>query len=227
MSDIHTITKTITLEDDQIIIDIDTDDNQPIYPRITIQHNGAIIPVPGGVVLDIYTDMIPNTVYYNGDTYFWKSDVPALVTGHTDPNYGWPKVTRDVTYKETDEIKEETIYYYTADKKYRWIDPYTFKSSTSDPKLATTGVSIINQHYGFFQEPSTPALMEVMNNTSTEKIVIDGANKLISSTNTRRIFGSDFNWQWLPLYDGQNRLTVEGNCEVTLEWREVRKVGEY
>ena len=227
MSDIHTVTKTITLEDDHITINIDTDDNQPVYPRITIQQTGTIIPIPSGIAPDIYSDMIPNTVYYNDSAYYWKSDVSAFVTGNTAPNYGWPKVTRDTAYTESDEIKEKTVYYYTSDKKYRWIDPYTFKSSTSDPKLATTGVSITNQHYGFFQQPSNPVTMILKNNTSSEKIVVDGANKIISSSSVRRIFGSDFDWTWLPLYDGKNEITVEGNCEVTLEWREVRKVGEF
>jgi hypothetical protein len=66
----------------------------------------------------------------------------------------------------------------------------------------------------------------VKNNTGTEKIVLDGANKIVSSNRTRRVFGDDFNLQHLELYDGKNEITIEGNCEVTLEWREARKVGE-
>jgi hypothetical protein len=46
-------------------------------------------------------------------------------------------------------------------------------------------------------------------------------------SSVRRILGNDFNQQWLELYDGKNEITVEGNCEVTLSWREARKVGEY
>jgi hypothetical protein len=70
--------------------------------------------------------------------------------------------------------------------------------------------------------------MVVKNNATTETIVVDGANHVISSTNTRRIFGDDFeNWKWLPLYDGKNEITIEGNCTVTFEYREIRKVGEY
>lgn len=210
-----------------ITIDIDTDDNNPVYPRITIKENGINVPIASDKTLNLYSDMVPNTVYYNGTTYYWKSDTPALCVGATEPSYGWTKVTRNTVYAETDEIKEETVYYYTSDQKYRWIDPYTFKSSTSDPKLTTTGVKIINRHYNFFNQPSTPVAMSIKNNTATETVVIDGANKLVSSTNARRIFGDDFDWTWLPLYDGKNELTVDGNCTVTLEWREIRKVGEY
>ena len=60
-----------------------------------------------------------------------------------------------------------------------------------------------------------------------ETIIIDGANKVLSSSSTKRIFGDDFNWDWLPLYDGKNELIIEGNCEVTIEFREIRKVGEW
>jgi hypothetical protein len=227
LSDLYTVTKTITATDNKITINIDTDDNKPVYPRVTIQQKGTVVRIPTGTIYNMYSDMVPNTVYYNGTNYYWKSGESALVTGTTEPNYGWSKVTRNTVYAETDEIKEETVYYYTSDQKYRWIDPYTFKSSTSDPKLATTGVKITNRHYDFFNQSSPPVVMSVKNNTATETVVVDGANRLISSTNTRRIFGDDFDWTWLPLYDGKNELTVEGNCSVEISYREVRKVGEY
>ena len=69
--------------------------------------------------------------------------------------------------------------------------------------------------------------MKIINNQPMEKIVVDGANKVISSSLTYRQFGDDFeHWKWLPLYDGNNIITVTGNCEVTLEYREIRKIGE-
>lgn len=75
----------------------------------------------------------------------------------------------------------------------------------------------------------------VRKNQVDETVVIDGANKLIYSvTNPSRTFGKDFGtddildqWVWLPLTDGENTLTVTGNCDLTLEWREVRKIGEW
>jgi hypothetical protein len=228
-SDLRTMTKTISSDaDNKITINIDTDDNQPVYPRITIKEKGIIIPIAAGTVLNMYSDMVPNTVYYNGSTYYWKADESALVTGNMEPNYGWPKVNRDTVYTATDEIKDGTVYYYTSDQKYRWIDPYAFKSSTSNPNLATTSVKITNKHYDLLDRFIGVSTMTIKNNGSTETVVVDGANKVISSSSIRRIFGDDFvNWSWLPLYDGKNELTVEGNCEVTLEFREVRKVGEY
>ncbi len=207
-------------------IEIDTDDNQPVYPRITIQEKGTIVQY--GAPLDFYSDMVPNTTYKYGNTFYWKSDVPSLVAQKVKPSYDWPQVNRDTIYTETDEIKEDTIYYYTSDQAYRWIDPYTFKSSSEDPKLATTSVKITNQHHDLVGLPSKAVSMTIKNNTATEKIIVDGVNRVISSTNTKRIFGDDFvGWQWLPLRDGKNEITVEGNCSVVLEWREIRKFGEW
>lgn len=228
MSDLHTVTKTISnATDNKIIINIDTDDNKPVYSRITIQEKGVIVPIAANTTLNLYSDMVPNTVYYNDTTYYWKSDMPALVTGVTEPNYGWSKVIRDTVYSDADAMAEETVYYYTSDQKYRWIDPYTFKSSTTNPNLDTTSVRFTNKHTDFFNQSNTRISTIVKNNSSNEKVVVDGANKIISSSSTRRIFGDDFNLVWLELYDGKNEITVEGNCTVTLEWREVRKVGEY
>ena len=227
-SDLYTVSKSISsAADNKIIINIDTDDNAPVCPRITIREKGVVVPITTGTTLNAYSDMVPNTVYYNGTNYYWKSDESALVTGATEPNYGWPKITRNTAYSANDEIKEETIYYYTSDQKYRWIDPYTFKSSTTNPNLATTSVRLTNRHTDLFENVRTYSSTVVKNNGATETIVIDGANQIISSS-SKRIFGDDFvNWKWLELYDGKNEITVEGNCEVILEYRCIRKVGEY
>lgn len=226
LSDLYTVTKT-TNGTTTFTINIDTDDNKPVYPKITIQHTGAIVQIPDEETYDLYSDMILNTVYFNGTTYYWKSDVPALCVGTQEPDYGWTKETRNTVYATTDEIKENTVYYYTSDQKYRWIDPHIFKASSDNPNLDTTGVKITNQHYDVFNKPSNPVKMVAKNNNPTEKIIVDGANKVISSTNTRRIFGDDFDWQWLPLYDGKNEITIEGNCTVEISYRESRKIGEY
>ena len=184
-SALHTVTKTISsASDNQITIDIDTDDNKPVYPRITIQQNGSIVNIPAGTTLNALSDMVENTAYFNGTTYYWKT-APG-----TDEAY--------------------------------------FNSSTTNPNLNTTSVRFINKHTDFLNQSKVLDAVVVKNNTPTEKIVLDGANKIISSDSVRRIFGDDFvNWQWLELYDGKNEITIEGNCEVTLSWREIRKVGEF
>lgn len=187
LSDLYTVTKVISSPaDNKITMNIDTDDNKPVYPRVTIKYRGSVVRIPDNTTYSSLVDMndkVDNTVYFNGTTYYWKSSDGS--------------------------------------------DPMSFHSSTTNPNLTTTSVKFTNTHTDFFNQKKTLPSVIVKNNNSTEQIVLDGANKIVSSSSVRRIFGDDFNWQWLELYDGKNEITIEGNCEVTLSWREARKVGEY
>lgn len=184
LSDIYTITKTITGPDDnKITINIDTDDNKPVYPRVIVQHSGSVVRIPDGTTLTYLSDIVENTAYFNGATYYWK----------------------------------------TADS----TDPVYFHSSTTNPNLTTASVKVTNKHTDFFNQSTVLDSTTVKNNNTTEIITIDGANKIISSNSANRIFDDDFNLVWLPLLDGKNEITVEGNCTVTIAYREPRKIGEY
>jgi hypothetical protein len=130
MSDLYTVTKTIASADNKITINIDTDDNKPVYPCVTIETNG-------------------------------------------------------------------------------------------------NNIKFINTHTDFFNVSNSYNSLELTNNTIGEKIVVDGANKIITTTIANRKFGDDFNWMWLALHDGKNEITVTGNCTVEISYREIRKVGEY
>lgn len=184
LSDLYTVTKIISsATDNKITIDIDTDDNKPVYPRITIKHKGAVVNIPEGTTLNALSDMVENTIYFNGTTYYWK------------------------TAPSTDEIY--------------------FNKSTTKPNIESTSIRLRNTHTDFFNVSKTLNSVVVKNNTNTEEIVLDGANKIVSSNSERRIFGDDFNLVWLELYDGKNTIAIEGNCEITLEWRTAIKCGEY
>lgn len=229
MSDLYTITKVITSPTDNIItINIDTDDNQPVYPRVTIKHNGTVVRVPDGTVYTAISDMVPNTVYYNGATYYWKT--ASKTSGKINPYPDWELVVMDKDYSVSDIIEVNTVYYYTKSGMYYWIDPYYFhkQDGGNAPSLATTSVKLTNTHTDFFNQKNQLPPVVVKNNNSSETVVLDGANKIISSNSVRRVFGDDFeNWRWLELRDGKNEIAVEGNCTVTIEWREVRKIGEW
>ena len=175
----------VTVQDanNKITIEIDTDDNKPVYPRILIQQNGSVVNIPSGTVLTYLSDMVENTVYFNGATYYWKT-----------------------------ENSEDPIY---------------FHSSAEDPNLSTTSVKFTNTHTDFFNQQTVLNPTIVKNNNLTEIVIIDGANKIISSNSVRRIFGNDFNLQYIELHDGKNEIVIEGNCKVTIEWRETRKTGDY
>lgn len=235
MSDLYTITQNVTNSiNNKITINIDTDDNKPVYPRVTLDHgyNGAhrtVIRIADGTVLTAISDMVENTVYYNGTTWYWKTVEPTWQSNATKPDYeGWTTVEIDREYTEDDTYANNTFYYYAAGDIYYWIDPYYFhESSDNNPNLSTTSVRITNKHTDFLGNVTTLAATIVKNNNNSEKVVLDGANKIASSSSVNRIFDDNFNWVWLSLLDGKNELTIEGNCMVTIEYREPRKVGEY
>lgn len=93
-------------------------------------------------------------------------------------------------------------------------------------KVGSGDITITNT-YADQDRQSRVATLQIKNNNDGEIIIIDGANRVISSSATKRIFGDDFvGWSWLPMYNGTNTINVAGNCTVTLEWREPRKMGE-
>ena len=223
LSGLESMTKTASTNHFETIT-INTDDNQPIYPRVTIQQKGTIVQIPAGTTYDIHTDMVPNTVYYNGSKYYWKTAVSSKVSSKTRPNYSFTLVPVDHAYNATTDTWESgVLYYYPTTATYYWLDPNSFHEETTDPTLDTTSVRIRNK----YADDTLPPIV-IKNNMGDEKIVLDGANRVAYSSNTKRILGDDFvDWRWLELYDGDNDITVEGNCEVTLEWRTVVKCGEY
>ena len=238
LSDLYTITKQISdAQDNKITIEIDTDDNKPIYPRVTINHGYGVITTPHSIVAipstvsftDIFdmTDYVENTVYYNGTTYYWKTSENTFCSSDALPPYeGWTVVEATRAYTEEDVFEPNTFYYY--DGMYYWIDPNSFHSSANLPiDISTTSVKLTNTHYDVWGQPTPLSSVVVKNNVSTETVTLDGVNKIVNSSNVKRIYGDDFNWQWLELRDGKNEITVLGNCEVKIEYREIRKVGEF
>lgn len=208
-------------------IKIETDEPQyPVCPKITIQQTGLLVNIPTGMLLDPkLSDMVENTVYFNGSTYYWKS--AQKQTSDVRPDYSWPQVKMSREYDEKDVLEKNVIYYYEPSALYVWIEPLYFQSSSTNPNLETTSVKIVNTHSDLLNPLGELPATITKNNTSSEQIILDGTNKITSSNRARRIFGDDFNWQWLELYDGTNDVTVEGNCEITLEYRCPRKVGEF
>lgn len=225
-SDFRQVSQTIAQPSDkQIIINVDTDEpNMVIYPRVTIEHSGKnYIPIDSNIELNIHSDMINNTVYYNGSKFYWKTLGASKMNSTQKPNYDWPIVEIDHVYGENDTWENGYIYKYNTE--YYWLDPHSFYAQDENPNLETTSIKIINRRANTGDEPNI-ATCRVANNTLDEKIILDGANRLISSSRSSRIFGEDFiDWEWLPLYDGTNVIEIIGDCKVTFEYREIRKIG--
>ncbi len=110
---------------------------------------------------------------------------------------------------------------------YYWVDAKGEKhtSTTNTSGLQTTSVSIRNIHTDDYDKVTAFDTL-VKNNIKGEKVVLDGANRVVSSSSTR-IFEDDFSWDWLPLYEGKNELLFIGNCTVTVEYRYPIKCGEF
>ena len=111
---------------------------------------------------------------------------------------------------------------------YYWVDKDGVKhtSTTNTSSFDTTSVAIRNMHTDDFGSVSVFDTL-VKNNVKGEKVVLDGANRVVSSSSEHRIFGNDFSWQWTPLYEGKNELSFVGNCTVTVEFRYPIKCGEF
>lgn len=115
-----------------------------------------------------------------------------------------------------------TVYYDYNDKNYYWKKDGTSYGPLTDNTsgINTTSVSIWNQTTGTKSNATI-----IKNRVRGEKIVIDGANEVISTSSTG-VIGDNFNWNWMPLAIGNNTIEIIGNCKVTFEYREIIKCGD-
>ena len=118
-----------------------------------------------------------------------------------------------------DEYVPGTVYAYN--NKWWYVDGSgVMRGENVEPTWSTTSVVIENL--------TTGTKSRVAMNIPGETITLDGANKIISSNRaTNRVFGNDFNWKWLPLVEGENKIKVIGNCAMAIEYREIIKVGDF
>jgi hypothetical protein len=118
-----------------------------------------------------------------------------------------------------DDYVPGTVYAYN--NKWWYVDDSgVMRGESVKPEWNTTSVVIENL--------TTGTKSRIAMNTPGEIITLDGANKIISSNRaTNRVFGNDFNWKWLPLVEGENKIKITGNCTVTFEYREIIKVGDF
>lgn len=132
----------------------------------------------------------------------------------------------DHVMTDLDDWVEGSVFRYGGN--FYWIDSENVKhiSTENTSKIETTSVSVRNKHTDDYDSITIFDTL-VKKNIKGETIVIDGANKIVSSSRTSRIFGDDFDWQWIPLYEGKNELTFVGNCTVTIEYRTPIKCGEF
>lgn len=121
--------------------------------------------------------------------------------------------------KPPDEYVHGTVYAYN--NKWWYVDGSgVMRGEDIKPEWSTTSIVIENI--------TTGTKSRVAMNVPGEIITLDGANKIISSNRaTNRVFGNDFNWSWVGLVEGDNKIKITGNCTVTFEYREIIKVGDF
>ena len=130
---------------------------------------------------------------------------------------------------DADVWTDGTVFYDTVGKKYYWVDNKGVKhiSDTNDSKFETTSTSIANLYVDNKKVIHTFNTV-IKNNIKGEAIVLDGANRVVSSSRVNgRLFGDDFDWNWIPLREGTNTLSFVSNGTVKIEWREPIKCGEF
>ena len=86
-----------------------------------------------------------------------------------------------------------------------------------------------------FTNKVTNGSLRIYNTTTREEVVLNNLamnevitmeNKIIYSDNTAKIFGNDFNFTWLRFTQGYNHINMTGTGHVTIEYRDIYKVGE-
>ena len=165
-----------------------------------------------------------NTITINLETDDIQNAVYPRITIQQDSDTNIIEINRAMT--DTDNWVEGSVFKYGS--TYYWVDANGVKhtSTTNSSGFDTTSVSIRNT---YTDDKGNVSVFDslVKNNIKGEAVVLDGANRVVSSSVDTRIYGDDFSWNWTPLYYGKNVLSFVGNCTVTLEYREVRKVGEF
>lgn len=164
-----------------------------------------------------------NKIIINLETDDLQSAVYPRITIQQDSTTNI--IAIDHAMGDTDIWVEGSVFKY--DNNFYWVDDKGVKhtSTTNTSELQTTSVSIRNTYTDDIGKVSTFDTL-VKNNTKGEKVVLDGANRVVSSSSTR-IFGDDFSWNWIPLYEGKNELSFVGNCTVMVEYRYPIKCGEF
>lgn len=217
-SALQTVTKDVSdPSNNTITIDINTDEPESaIYPRITIKQKDSVI-------VDVDHEMITNKKWVDNEDWI-DGTVYRYINGDGTTWYYYQK--------------HDT----TTDDKGNTINIAEPTATQDNPTNNNTKTSVVIKNIYTDENGVTQvAKLKIANNMSNEIVVLDGANRIVSSwrigTNlttgeenvllqNSRVFGDYFNWSWLPLYNGINTIEVIGNCEVKLEYREVRKIGE-
>lgn len=169
------------------------------------------VDAPAEFTINVETDepkgiIYPKVTITEGDSFVVRADTAlgSQFENNKQPPY---------------EYVPGTVYAYN--NKWWYVDGSgVMRGEDIKPEWSTTSIVIENI--------TTGTKSRVAMNVPGEIITLDGANKIISSNRaTNRVFGNDFNWSWVGLVEGDNKIKITGNCTVTFEYREIIKVGDF
>lgn len=210
------ITKTIT-KPETFTINCRSDIYEKnLFPRITVTIGDSIfLPVDEDPSTDTF-EMLENVAYeYKGHYYIkLNGQKHALsVTSNKIENQTADNESVDTYCLST---SDKTIYLgVVLDGQYGW------------KKIVTVGAGFDVKN---IYDGKVVAHTTVVDCYANESIILDGDNKIISSTyagdkTSIRVFGDTFNWEWIHLLPGENEIAVSGDCTIVIEWVEPMKIG--
>lgn len=197
--------------------------NKVLFPKVTITFGSENIYIPiddQNPTADLY-EMMPNVIYLYKSHYYVNIGGNKYVLGDEN-NSGI--FLADIIKQPSSATTLNKYYYFSGNKAiYKGIETdgvYGWEVVG----YVGAGVQIENSYTLNGEDKYSKTILT--GGTPNETVILDGTNKVISSTITPfRIIGDDFNWEWVPLAEGENTFAITGNCKIKFEWIEPRKVG--
>ena len=199
--------------------------NANITTIIGDRYENSLCPYDG-LTITCNTDE-PNSYIYPKITIDMANNWIGIKKGSFNDKGFKPDRVKNTIYRESDGTN--TIYRYLNSNNEIKETPYI--STLKD--ITTSSIIIKNKTIG--------TKMQIENVETEGRIIIDGANQIITTLSCQNpedvgakriyiekehIYGDDFNWQWLPLQQGPNEISIIAHGIFKFEWREPMKVGE-
>lgn len=221
-SPVSTIEKTIVMPETFTVNCLTDEDEKPVYTKITITFNNSGYLQVNENPMDENYEMMENVIYeYNSGYYVnvggFKQTISGVFNGSIDNQTADDRTVGKYYYAQSDGCLYKGVNNGTEDSPDYALE-----------KVATIGLGVeIKNVYINDNDQDITVKSTVTGCHYNEVVIIDGSNKLITSSETpMRIIGEDFNWIWPYIMYGDNTITITGNCVAKIEWFEPRKVGQ-
>ena len=214
---------------DKFVVTCKTDeDEKPVYPKITItfddneNNENATYVYTNEYPMDDMFEMMENVIYKwrNPKTTHYEYYV-NIAGSKTYITNRFEKLSNMTS--EHPEPKDEKYYYCTEEKMIYKDTLEGLKPVVTTALGAEIKITHVDEYGG-----DTTVKSFIIGFHYNEVIIIDGANKLIASSDEdmMRVIGDDFNWEWPRFMYGENTVSVVGNCSMKFEWVEPSNVGQ-